>query len=191
MKTHPVNVLYFDEKYKNNPDPWQFASSTYELDRYEHIYKALSHKQYNLIFEAGCSIGILTKKLSTLASFVTAIDISPTAVSIANQYCSQLNNVSIHCASLTDIHLDKKTDLLILSEIGYYFFAHEWKEIVMNLLSHCAPKTTILASHWLGFSAEHVLSGDEVHNIIQSVDGLHCEYKERNPLFRLERWIKS
>lgn len=102
--------------YQRDPDPWQFASNAYELNRYQRICDVISHKKHQYVFEAGCSIGVLTKQLS-LAEFVEAIDISPTAVDLAQSHCSELKNVIIHCDSLKTYPLNTKTDLIILSEI--------------------------------------------------------------------------
>lgn len=191
MKNSKSNALFFEEKYKRHFDPWGFASSEYEQHRYECIFNALKHKHYHRIFEPGCSIGVLTEKVAKLANYVDAVDISPTAVKRAQERCLHLPSVSIRCESLANVICDKQTDLVILSEIGYYFGALEWKNIVLDILQNLSHSTTVLAVHWLGMSEDHVLSGDEVHNIIGSIKDLDCEYSERHNRFRLNRWVKK
>ena len=185
-----IDGEFFEAKYQAQKDPWKFASSEYELQRYNHIFSSVAHKRYNIVFEAGCSIGILTEKLAKLAEHVEAFDISPTAVNLAKNHCLHLKNVSIACNSLLNARPNKHTDLLILSEIGYYFDAVEWELILKRLLNCCANDATLLACHWLGESSEHILSGDCVHAIIEGIDQLKFEYGERNANFRLDRWVK-
>ena len=37
-------------------------------------------------------------------------------------------------------------------------------------LSECLPpKGTFLAAHWLGWSPDHVLDGDRVHRVLQTI----------------------
>lgn len=123
---------FFESLYRNNPDPWQFATSPYELNRYQRICEVISHKKHRYAFEAGCSIGVLTKKLAQLAKFVEAIDISSLATSRALIYCNELKNVRIQCDSLINYPINSKIDLIILSEIGYYFYPNEWGCCFLN-----------------------------------------------------------
>ncbi|WP_238584003.1 MULTISPECIES: SAM-dependent methyltransferase [Legionella] len=177
--------------YKKDPDPWKFASSEYELNRYKQIYNALNYKYYDLILEPACSIGVLTEQLSTLANSVKAFDISSRAVSLATKRCAHLSNVSISCNSIEDYSIERNADLIILSEIGYYFDSKRWRKIVTHLIEKSPKSTIFLASHWLGYSQDHNISGDEVHLIIHSINELSFEYGERNANFRIDRWKKK
>jgi 2-polyprenyl-3-methyl-5-hydroxy-6-metoxy-1,4-benzoquinol methylase len=177
--------------YQRNRDPWKFASSEYELKRYQNIYTLLRHKRYQSIFEPGCSIGVLTKKLAFLGNEIRGVDISPTAISIAQHRCAHLKNVFFECQALENCTINNKTDLIVLSEIGYYFHATEWMNIIERLVANSSPKLMILASHWLGVSQDHCMAGDEVHHIINSIKGLSCEYSQRTLNFRLDRWVKQ
>lgn len=186
-----INADFFEKMYQKNSDPWGFATVPYELYRYQRICKVINHKRHNLIFEAGCSIGVLTEKLANLADFVEAIDISPTAISLAQARCNYLENVRVTCNSLTDYPYINSPDLIILSEIGYYFDSIEWKKILVQLIKNTPYSFYLLASHWLGTSSDHLLSGDEVHTIVCSMKDLHSVYSERHDNFRLDYWIKK
>lgn len=188
MKTHTTGAEFFETMYSQQADPWNFASSTYEQSRYETIYRAFAHRQYRQAFEPGCSIGILTERLASCCEQVEALDISATAVATAKKRCSHLKNVSIRCASLSEVFPENNPDLLILSEIGYYFEAAAWRKQVETLLHACSKPATLIAAHWLGFSADHILSGDCVHETIDLIEGLTLEHRERHEGFRLDRW---
>ena len=95
MTTNTTSQTFFEEKYANDPDPWAFASSAYELNRYDATISALQRRRYQRAFEPGCSVGVLTARLATLCDHVDAIDISPTAVERARERCRDLHNVSL------------------------------------------------------------------------------------------------
>ncbi|WP_263357264.1 nodulation S family protein [Acidicapsa ligni] len=176
--------------YRHNDDPWQFASSAYELGRYDAIMDALGRRQYRMAFEPGCSIGVLTERLAMQCDCVVASDLSPTAVRIAKERCSHLAHVRILCAPVTeDLRVDD-IDLLVLSEIGYYFDREQWRIVAQGLIENVSTSGTILASHWLGHSDDHLQSGDSVHEMLLTIDGLALDQSERHPGFRLDRWRK-
>lgn len=176
--------------YRHNADPWSFASSQYELSRYDAIVDALSMGRYRHAFEPGCSIGVLTERLATLCERIDATDISPTAVAIARERCSQFPHINIHCHSLDEAFSVGDIDLLVLSEIGYYFDRDRWKVLAERLVKCVTESGTILVAHWMGQSEDHRQHGDSVHDVLRSIESISLEYSERNADFRLDRWRK-
>ena len=82
-------------------------------------------------------------------------------------------------------------DLVVLSEIGYYFCEPEWRKISERCVATMNSGSTLLAAHWLGNSTDDQMSGDEVHNILASNANLRLEHSERHEFFRIDRWIRS
>ena len=186
--TKTSSADFFEAKYQAKPDPWNFLNSDYEQERYKSILNIIDEQIYHYAFEPGCSIGILTRELSARCAFVEAIDFSETAVQLAKARCRDLNNVSIIKASIKEHRPAQQPDLIILSEIGYYFFLPEWNEILENLLANCKHSTTLIACHWLGQSEDHILSGDAVHESIDQQRNLKLLTRLRFDHFRLDRW---
>jgi 2-polyprenyl-3-methyl-5-hydroxy-6-metoxy-1,4-benzoquinol methylase len=180
---------FFEQMYRQNPDPWHFSSNPYELNRYQTIISALAHRRYARAFEPACSVGVLTEQLARLCDSVQAIDISSTAVAAAQTRCAALPNVRIACASLAE-SIPSRYDLLVFSEVGYYFTVPNLRSIITRCIMHLTPGGTLLASHWLGTSPDHILSGDLVHQTIDILPGLHLEHSRRLKDFRLDRWRK-
>jgi protein-L-isoaspartate O-methyltransferase len=183
---------FFEQKYQQNPDPWDFGADAYEQGRYAAILQALGGRRYKRAFEPGCSVGVLTVGLAGLCDEVIAMDIAPTAVEQARLRCSALGNVSLRCGSLAEQLPDGRFDLIVLSEIGYYF---EEKALLActtrlaHLLSHGG---ILLAAHWLGASEDHILSGDRVHALLAQVrGGLQHRHAERHAGFRIDSWKKE
>lgn len=82
-------------------------------------------------------------------------------------------------------------DLIVFSEIGYYFNETVLAELAGKLVERLEPNGIFLAAHWLGNSPDHFLSGDRVHEILKSVDGLELEVEQCYSCFRLDRWARS
>lgn len=185
----PTSAAFFEAKYRQAEDPWHFATSDYELGRYRAIVRALEHRRYRAAYEPGCSIGVLTEQLAPLCGRVDAFDFSPTAVAQARRRCEGLTHVHIECGSFESLRPRQDCDLLVLSEIGYYQAADKWACLMRSLLAALSSGATVLASHWLGESTDHVLNGDQVHDILYDQLRLRLEHAERHQGFRLDRWV--
>lgn len=181
---------FFEDRYKKKEDPWNFAQSEYEQGRFAKIAGALSHKRYRRAFEPGCSIGTLTERLAAISDEVYACDFSQTASSRAKERCAAMPHVHVSCAALTEDTPLAGYDLIVFSEIGYYFRSGKWPGMVSRYAKQMEPGTTLLASHWLGETKDHRQSADEVHNILRSEPLLALEHEERNPGFRLDRFVR-
>jgi cyclopropane fatty-acyl-phospholipid synthase-like methyltransferase len=185
------SAAFFEAKYQQKADPWNFSSSAYELQRYDAVIQAIAHRRYARVFEPGCSIGVLTERLAGHCDAVYAIDFSPSASAQAAARCAHLPQVEVHCAALPGGAPASEFDLLVLSEIGYYFTPQDWERITTVLIASMPRGATVLAAHWLGQSEDHRMSGDEVHEILLAHPNLHVELAERNPNLRLDRLVRS
>lgn len=191
MKPHATSQEFFESKYRDNPDPWAFASSEYEKERYQVTFEALGRQRYKRAFEPGCSIGILTARLATICDQVEASDISSTAVELARGRCRGLSNVSVSQGELPGVIPAGNFDLIVLSEIGYYFAEEQLQRLGERLVRRLLKGGTLLAVHWLGHSEDHVLHGDRVHEILRALAGMTPVQSERYAGFRLDRWRRA
>lgn len=183
-------AAFFEAKYQKNADPWDFSSNPYEIQRYDAIISAISHRHYTRAFEPGCSIGVLTERLAAYCDEVYAIDFSSFATAQALERCAHLPHVGVYCAVLPEGTPAKDFDLLVLSEIGYYFTLQDWQRISSALIDSIPQDATVLAAHWLGQSQDHRISGDEVHESLLAHAKLRVEHMERNPNMRLDRLVR-
>ncbi len=188
MNPATTSQIFFENMYRRDPDPWKFASDRYELNRYEAIFRSVAHKTYRHVFEPGCSIGVLTARLASISERLDAMDISPTAVLQAKKRCQSFANVHIACGALPHQIPIGNFDLVVFSEIGYYFEEGALQDIIVRIVARMRAGSTFLAAHWLGSSPDHLLSGDRVHEIIDRSDELTHNLAERHAGFRLERW---
>jgi SAM-dependent methyltransferase len=189
MSVANTSAEFFEEKYRCSEDPWNFASSIYENDRYNSIIRAVAVRRgFSCGFEPGCSIGVLTSRLAPYCDRLEATDISPTAVHHARTRCRGLENVRITCSSVLEPPGSGPFDLVIFSELGYYFDRETLRRLVNTLTKHLLPSGLFIACHWLGSSADHELAGGLVHDVINGSPKLDLQYSEAHREFRLDRW---
>ncbi len=191
MTINTASKKFFDDKYRANPDPWSFASTRYELNRYDEIIRLLAGRSFNRGFEPGCSIGVLTERLAGRCQHLSAMDISPTAVAVAQRRCERYPNVSIVEGALPDDLPPDAFDLIIFSEIGYYFERNALVGIRDSLIERLAYQGLFVGVHWLGVSNDHLLCGDEVHDVLRSSNLLRMTAFKRHEGFLLESWERT
>lgn len=195
MSTPDTSSAFFEAMFQNSADPWNFAGDPYEQFRYRTVLHASGAQQYRHAFEPGCSVGVFTEMLAGMCERVDAVDISASAVAAAQERCRALPGVSVQLGSLRESRQYNAYDLIVLSEIGYYFQTDEWRHLLAAIVESIRPGTVLLASHWLGSSPDHVRTGDEVHEDMMMTNGLQHEAGERytdatRGGFRLDRWRK-
>ncbi len=182
---------FFEARYQRSADPWNFASSTYESERYQATLSALRRPAYRSAYEPGCSVGVLTAALAPRCEHLLACDIAAAAVALARERCRAFAHVEIVQGDVAEPPPLQTFDLIIFSEIGYYFCAPELRRVASGLAHRLEPDGEFVAVHWLGHSADHILHGDEVHSVLAA--HLPCEWTggSRHPGFRIDSWRRS
>jgi hypothetical protein len=166
MNPKALNTLgpnYFHEIYQANADPWQFATSPYEKEKYLASIAALPRQRYRQGFEVGGSIGVLTRMLADRCDRLLSIDVSPLAQRRARTRCSDQSHVEFVVMHFPRERPAQTFDLIVLSEVGYYLcegdllIARDW------IVSALQPGGHLLLVHWTPFVEDYPLTGDEVH----------------------------
>jgi SAM-dependent methyltransferase len=191
MSNFTTSREFFEAKYRGEADPWHFADSDYEQSRYTAIVASLQNRFFPRAFEPGCSIGVLTEKLASFCGQLYAMDISDTAARRAAERCKDLVNVQVSQGSLPADTPPGMFDLIMLSEIGYYCDTSSLAELATNLVLRLNQGGVLLAAHWLGHSADHLLSGDQVHEVIARTPGISLILSRRFSEFRLDQWVRA
>jgi predicted TPR repeat methyltransferase len=190
LNEHKTSAEFFESLYSATADPWNFSGSSYELGRYEQIVGSLQGKRFHKAFEPGCSVGVLTEKLAPFCNELFAMDLSATAISRAAARCGHLPNVHLGVGSLQTEMPNHVFDLIVFSEIGYYFSESVLQNILRRLMEHMRKGGTLVGVHWLGHSPDHVLSGDQVHEVIDGQHELTQSFSKRFMGYRMNHWIK-
>lgn len=183
---------YFEDVYKANDDPWNFASSEYEDAKYSATLDALPHGNYESAFEIGCSIGVLTSRLAKRCQKLLAIDVNETALAQARSRCRNLSNVKFVLMCIPEEFPDEKFDLILVSEVGYYLDVPDWKAVFDQIFSHLNSRANVVLIHWTPKVHDYPQTGDEVHDLFAewSKDKFELVKNLRTEKYRLDVWEK-
>ncbi|MEA3217096.1 MAG: hypothetical protein QOJ19_3252 [Acidimicrobiia bacterium] len=183
---------FFEDLYRRDNDPWNFATDPYEQHRYDVTITQLPRAAYARAFEPACSIGALTERLAARCESLVATDAAPTAVAEARRRCQRFRHVDISCGAVPSVWPAGRFDLIVLSELGYYFTPPALERLRDKVIDSLEPGGDLLAVHWRGTSTDHKLSGDEVHRILGDSPALQPLPAQSHveDAFRLEAWRK-
>jgi hypothetical protein len=161
---------YFENLYRQNSDPWDFATSDYEAQKYQATINALPQPRYRNALEIGGSIGVLTALLAQRCDSLLSIDVSEIAQQQAIARCQDLPQVRFKIAQVPQDYPDEMFDLTLLSEVGYYLSWDDLKITQQLIIEHLQVRGHLLLVHWTLFAKDYPLSGDEVHNSFLELD---------------------
>jgi trans-aconitate methyltransferase len=178
---------YFDAMYATDEDPWGFETRWYEARKYSLTVASLPEPRYSSAFEPGCSVGVLTSLLADRCDRLLATDIVPTALTRARKRLAALEHVTFDDAAIPESWPNGPFDLVVLSEIAYYFDAPELQEVVARLLGSTVAGATVVAVHWRG-DTNYPLTGECAHRIIDSSRALVPTVHHLDSDFLLDVW---
>ena len=180
-----IPIKRFEERYAAHPDPWGFSWRWYEARKYALTLAALPQRRFHRAFEPGCSIGVLTAQLAARCDYLLAADGVDAALDQARGRLTGQAQVEVAKLLFPQQWPDGPWDLVVLSEIGYYFDGVDLGRLLDRAAATTVEGATLLAVHWRG-ETDYPLSGDAVHDLIDqhpafTHEGGYCE-----TLFRLD-----
>jgi SAM-dependent methyltransferase len=179
--TTPIG--YFEGLYAGNPDPWSFESRWYDERKHALTAAAPTRRRYRSAFEPGCSTGRLTALLAPRCDRLLAVDAVESAVRTAQ---ARVPGVTFRSARLPDEWPDETFDLIVLSELGYYFDDADLATLLDRAVTSLEPGGDLVAVHWRWPVAEHFRTGDEVHAALADRPGLSRQARHEEADFVLE-----
>jgi predicted TPR repeat methyltransferase len=157
---------YFEGLYAESEDPWDFEVSEYEHNKYARTLAALGDRTFRRAFEAGASIGVFTEMLADRCDELLAVDVSERAVAVARRRLSGRVHVRVERRTLPEQMPDGPFDLIVASEVLYYFPREEMLTVLRGFEHELAPGGVLLAVHWRRKTETYPLQGDEVHELL-------------------------
>ncbi len=177
---------YFDDVYAANADPWGFETKPYEQDKYADTLHSLPRDQYQNVFEIGCSLGVLTAMLAQRCGRLLAVDGSETPLARARERCRAFPQVQIAQMQVPDQFPDALFDLILVSEVGYYWSPDDFVKAQEKILAHLEPGGQLMLVHWTPPVHDYPLTGDEVHEAFLTLGGLRHLSGHREETYRLD-----
>lgn len=189
---HSLDASYFDDVFASDDDPWSLASSTYEAAKYAASVAVIADRRYRAALEIGCAHGVLTRHVAPLCGTLLAIDISQRAVDLARRRCADLDTVTIERAAfplqLPDHTPTTGFDLVLLSEVAYYWDDGDIARAAAAIRTLAAPECRILLVHWTGTTDYPQTGDDAVAKLQRHIGAITVERAERTAEYRLDLW---
>ncbi|KAB7645582.1 SAM-dependent methyltransferase [Polymorphobacter fuscus] len=189
MAATSLDAGYFDRLYAADADPWRFETSAYEDAKYAATLRALPRARYRSAIEVGCSIGVLTERLAARCDAVLGIDVAEAALVQARQRCAALTHVRFVQAYMPAEHPAGPFDLILLSEVLYYFDRPTVAAMADAVLAMAGSGADIMLVHWLGPTPDYPLNGDEAVTAFLNALGERAviTFQRREAEYRLDR----
>jgi SAM-dependent methyltransferase len=184
-----IRAGYFDAMYRAAPDPWGFEERWYEQRKYAISLAQLPVRRYHHAFEPGCSIGVFTHMLAPRCDDLLSCDIAAGAVQAAARRTADQPQVRVEQRQIPGEWPPGRFDLIVLSEILYYFGDHDLQRILDSAVAALEPEGTLLAVHWRHHVPEYPRSGDDVHRALAAQPGLARLVRHEEPDFIAEVYI--
>ncbi len=180
-------VEHFERLAREREDPWDYATSPYEQDKYRLTLDYLPERTGRTL-ELGCSVGVFTAMLAPRCEHLVAVDFSPTALARARERVGDLPQVELLERRLPEGMPAGPFDTIVCAEVLYYWSAGLVAEGLRRIEAALAPGGTLLAVHWRHPDPRRELTGDDVHRILDQGSSLALDASRTDPDFLLDRW---
>jgi SAM-dependent methyltransferase len=162
----------FEQRYRGNPDPWDYQRSPYERHKYAATLAACGTGPFAHALELGGSIGLFSTQLAERSRRLTTIDFSPTAVRLAGARLADYPHATALLGEIPAAIPAGQYDLVVASEILYYLDREALTETLHALDLKLAPGGRIVCVHWRPPGPERPLDAEFVHAALRSQDWL-------------------
>jgi peptidoglycan/xylan/chitin deacetylase (PgdA/CDA1 family) len=178
----------------SSKNPWEY-DNLYEQTKYEQTLDLLGNRKISTALELACAEGFFTQLLASRVDTLVATDISETAVQRAQEACSEFDNISFRQLDLIEDQIHGKFDLIVCSEVLYYFESRRTlSKLAAKLSEHLNPGGVILMAHGLiaannpeetGFDWGHAFDARSIGKIFAESPGLKLVEERRTDLYRI------
>lgn len=189
--SEPVDVGYLRGMYASGEDPWRIDVGWYEQRKRELVLGCLPRERYDSAFEPGCAGGTLTRRLAGRAGRLLAADLSEVAVRTATERVADLEHVEVRQLLLPDEWPAGSFDLIVLSELGYFFAEPSWARLCAKVAGSLSPDATVLACHWRHEFAERTQSTAALHGCLAAALALPKQTTLVDADFLIDVWTAS
>ena len=183
---------YFRDLYASSADPWGMTDRWYETRKYALSLALLPRERYASAFEPGCSIGVLTARLAPRCDRLLACDTAAAAVESARARTAGLPGVRVEQRAIPrQWPPEPSFDLIVLSELLYYFGDTDLDEVLRLSTRALRPDGHLLAVHWRHDAADYPRTGDSVHAALAANRGLARLACYQDPDFTAEVFTRA
>jgi SAM-dependent methyltransferase len=180
-------VEHFERLAHEAEDPWGYATSDYEQDKYRRTLDHLPERTGRTL-ELGCSVGVFTAMLAPRCEHLVAVDFSPTALERARERLRGADQVELLQRKLPEQMPSGPFETIVCAEVLYYWSAGLVRDGLRRIEAALAPGGTLLAVHWRHPDPRRELIGDDVHEILDAETSLVLDASRTTSDYLLDRW---
>ncbi len=189
MTRDSLDRSYFETMYERDADPWSFATSAYEAEKYARSLAAL-RPSYDRALELGCSIGVFTHDLAPRCTSLLAVDISERALTAARRRNADRPTASFARIAVPAAFPPGRFDLITCCEVGYYWSDADLAAARERIAGALAPGGDLLLVHWLPLVTDYPQTGDHVHDEFLADDRYSVRESDRTDRYRLDVLVR-
>ena len=188
-----LDAGYFDSLYAKDADPWRMRTSDYERDKYRETLNALEGRRFGSAVEIGCAIGELSAVLAPACDRYLGVDIVEPPLVQARERNAGEPHVRFERMTLPKQRPQGTFDLIVLSEVLYYFSLDDLAEVAAWVCGALAPDGVALLVHWLGETPDYPLTGDEAVEAFlkAAAPALTTDRRWRRESYRIDRLARQ
>jgi predicted TPR repeat methyltransferase len=178
---------YFEALYHGGRDPWQFATSEYEREKYAATLAAIGSARFMRAWEVGCSIGVFTHALAEHCDSLLAVDVADSALAQARVRCADRPQVCFQRMRIPYEWPAGRFDLIVFSEVLYYLVPADIREAALRSTLSLSPRGRIVLVHWTG-ETDYPCTGDQAAELFREASGARLKTlrQERTDAYRLD-----
>ena len=143
----PIDVSGFEQKFRENIDPWNYTQSRFERYKRTILLRACGRYKHGRVLELGCAIGETSRYLAPLSLRLIAVDGSSTAINEATKRLGYEKHVHFRLANLPGEMPRGPFELIVVSEIAYYLRLHQLATLGQRIIKALAPRGRVVALH--------------------------------------------
>lgn len=186
LRRDTVDLEHFERLYREKPDPWRFASSSYERAKYGATVRALPRARYASGLDVGCSIGVLTAALADRCDALLGIEPVEAALAQARTHLADRPTVGFARLFVPREWPEGRFDLIVISEVLDYLGEGDLAALATRLRGALEPGGDLVLVHWVGKKKGHGTAEASDALIAELAGSLAVTRSERNADYRLD-----
>jgi SAM-dependent methyltransferase len=187
----PQPLAHFETLYAQSDDPWDVRGAWYEQRKRAILLASLGKPRYRSAFEPGCGNGEMSAALAERCDRLLACDGAASALEAARRRVpdAAARGIRFETRRLpADWPLDDTFDLLVLSELLYYFDEGAIASMLAGAAANLAPDGELVLCHYLHDFGDRITPTAAVHAIADALPGLRRSLHHRDEAFVLDVW---
>lgn len=162
----------FEALWRSDADPWDFATSAYEQEKYARTLAACGPAPLGDVLEIASANGVFSALLAPHCASLTTLECAPSAVALARERLAAAGHagVDVREGLVPDDLPDAPAgfDVVVASEVLYYLDRRTLDDAVDRLVALLRPGGRLVAVHWTPDAPDHVLPGRVPHEVLRA-----------------------